>query len=614
MNVYNTELIIDGKEYVFDPESESPHDTVPVPIQQAEEKTEFNERIENFALGWGNSKQMEKNTYDYGYPAILHRRLSFFPGAEVLEYTPVSPVPIGPTSFVQFWDGVESNRRLIVISPRHIYEITTAGAVASFDMGANFTLTRGMTKGVRFRNASTSVPRIYVARQSDTATDYFVTRSVTGTWALTASNRRADAIASGKDQTGANVLWIADPDANGGELRQCVADADPEISGSYGTTTYPIGEVSVRTNDLIQQNKKMLCARPDGIFTFDNVARSAPVTPGLESLLDARNGFNAKEFNGMAVIPFISGLVWVEGLEWGYCGPISSNRDARNLRQAREVAFASAGDYAYSATYDGADSYVYLGTVRTERETGSGTGPFVWHGPIARCQGVEITDMDVWTGYEKKLWLGFRDGFGAIDLYPDFSPVPSEPSGHIYMPEGVLDRSGPAIVKEIHSVDLIAPAGAPFNATNTWGVDFDFGSGWESIGVANSDVYSRKTFATEKTSRRPKMRLAYASTGTAELEAVVVNGVERALVRNHHTFRLKAEERQRKPGGAGTWRHPQTVEEDLLALRTSGWVGTIAWGGTSINGKVIDVRTVKQSKGRNIIPTRYFEVEVMELS
>lgn len=611
MNLWDTPVVIDGKEYIFDDEAETPVKKMSVQTQPGDDGQEFSERIENFGLGWGNSKQLERNTYDYGYPAMLHKRLSFLPGCAVSEYTPAT-VPIGPASFCEFWDGTAANRRLIIVTPRHIYEIDPAGTVTTNDLGANFTTARAMTYGVLFRNNSTSVPRVYVARQSATATDYFVTRSVAGAWALTASNKRADAIAAGKDQTGANVLWIVDPDSKGGELRQCVADGDPESGAAYGTATYPIGEVSVRTNSLIQQAKRMLCARPDGIFSFDNVARSIPLTPGLEELLDDRNGFLAKDFNGMAVIPTISGLVWVDGLEWGYCGPVSSNVDARNLRAVREVAFATAGEYAYSATWDGTNSYLYLGRARTERTTGSGSGPFVWDGPIAVLANSRVSDLKASTVWLKKLWIGLHDGFAAISLNDDFSPVPNETSGYVYLPEGVLDRSGPQVLKEIHSAEFIAPASAPFDANDYWGADFDFGSGWEAIGNATSGVYSKEEFATEKSSRRPKMRLTYANTGTAELESVIVNGIERPEVRWHYVLQLKAEEGDRKPHGARTWRHPLTVEEDLIAIREGGWIANVLLGQTSFNAKVVSVKPVVKPKGRQEAPARYFEVELSE--
>jgi hypothetical protein len=610
-NLWDAPVIIDGKEYLFDDEVPTPVKQMEVQTQPGEDGQEFSERIENFALGWGHSKQLERNTYDYGFPAVLNRRLSFLPGCVVFEYTPAT-VPIGPATFCEYWDGVEANRRLIIVTPRHIYEIDGDGTVVTVDMGANFTTTRAMTYGVLFRNASTAVPRMYVARQSAVATDYFVTRGTGGVWTLTTSNLRADAIASGKDQTGANVLWIVDPDTKGGELRQCVADADPELAGSYGLTSYPIGEISVRTNVLLQQAKRMLAARPDGIFSFDNVARTVPITPGLEALLDSRNGFMASDFNGMVVVPTIGGLLWVDGLEWGYCGPVSSNTDARSLRDVREMAFAGAGEYAYCATWDGTDSYIYSGTVRSERNTGSGAGPFIWHGPIAVLENVQVTDLRASTVFGKRLWIGLTDGFAALNLNDDFSPISNMDAGYVYLPEGVLDRAGPQVIKEIHNVELIAPVSKPFDVNNTWAAEFDFGSGYESPGSATSGSYSKEEFVGEKFARRPLMRLAYTSNGPAELEAVIVNGIERPEVRWHYVLNLKATETQRKPGGARTWRHPETVEEDLKALRESGWVGLVKFGQTEINAKVVSVRPATHPEGRHTEPTRFFEVELSE--
>jgi hypothetical protein len=616
MNLFDSPLIINGVEYVLDDSQGPAHEQQHAPVQDGDEGKEFNERIENFARGWGASKQMEKNTYDRAETGILHNRLRFLPGSTVFEYTPVSPVPNGPVSFCEYWDGTDANRRLIAISPRYIYEIDSSGTVVASDLGATFTATRAMTKGVCFRNGATAAPRVYIARQSATATDYFIVRTAANTYSTTTANFRADAICAGKDSSGANVLWIVDPDANGGQLRQCVADADPQTPGSWGGTTYPVGEVSVRSNDLAQQAKRMVVARPDGMFTFDNIARSTPITPGFEQTKDADNGRYVKNFNGMAIVPTIAGLLWVDGLEWGMCGPMSSNRDAQALH-GREVAFASAGDFVFAAIYDNTDSWIFLGTVRTDAHGGSGTGPFVWHGAVAKVQGAQVTDLTVSTVWGKRLWIGLTDGFAAILLNSDFTPVANEPSGYIYMPDGVLDKSGPHVTKQIDAVELIAPSAVAFSATNTWAAQFDFGdgNGWVSPGSATSGYHSKQTFATEKTSKRPKMRLAYSgNTGSAELEGVIVRGLERPDIRWHHVFRVLARDMDRTRMGARTWRHPQTVEDDLKALRTSGWTGLVKWGETSINGKVVDLRIkTDDEKGRRFGATRRFEVEIAEV-
>ena len=616
MNLFDSPLIINGVEYVLDDEGDAPaHEQQHVAVQDGAEGKEFNERIENFARGWGASKRMERNTYDRAEPGIMHNRLRFLPGTTVFEYTPVT-VPIGRVSFCEYWDGTDANRRLIVVSPRHVYEIDSAGTVTTNDLGVAFTTARGMTKGTPFRNGATAAPRVYIARQSATATDYFVVRTAANTYSLSTSNFRADAICAGKDSTGANVLWIVDPDANGGQLRQCVADADPQTPGSWGATTYPVGEVSVRANDLCQQAKRMVVARPDGMFTFDNIARSTPITPGMEQVRDEDNGRYVKNFNGIAVVPTIAGLVWIDGLEWGMCGPVSSNRDAQSLR-GREVAFASAGEYVFAAVYDNTDSWIFLGTVRTQDHGGSGTGPFVWHGAVAKVAGAQVTDLLVSTVWGKRLWIGLTDGFAACTLQSDFSPTPNEPSGYIYLPDGVLDASGPDVLKEIHSAELVAPSGVAFSATNSWAAQFDFGdgNGWVSPGTATTGTYSKKSFTTEKTARRPKMRLYYSgNTGSGELESVVVRGFERPENRWHHVFRVVARDMDRKRSGARTWRHPQTVEDDLKALKAAGWTGLVKWGETSINGKVLNLKVnTDDERGRRFGATRRFEVEIAEV-
>lgn len=612
-NWWDAPLILGGEEYLLE-RSDQAHTTQFVPTQPGDPGEEFAVRFENFAFGWGHSKYLERGHYDYGEPANLHRRLSWRPGAAVTNRTPGS-APNGPVSFVEYWDGTAANRRLIAISPRYIYEFDSAGSVDTVDMGAGYDgSTKSMTRGIRYKNQNLSAPEILIAVQGG-ATDYFVRRTAsTPTYAATAANKVAVAIGEGKDPTNEAVVWRVDEN---GELNQLVAGGDPDSAGSWAGSTHPIGETSVLSNDFIQQAKRALVGRVDGIWSFDNVGKSVPVA-ALRNVLDDRNCMGMKDVNGMAVAPTIAGLIWVDGLEWGACGPISSNKEATGV-SGREVAVSAlAGEYLYSAVYDGSDSHIFLGTVRTETRTGSGHGPFIWHGPVAIVSGEEVTDLEVSTVWGKKLWIGTRTKIETLDLQDDFSPETDVASGYIYLPEGCLDDAGPEIMKEIHAAELVAPAANPFAASNAWAVEVDLGSGWESMGVANSGgSYSKQSFSTEKTSRRPLVRLAYTgNTGSAELETFVVTGLARPAGRWHHSFTIEVRQGQVTSRGKRTWLTPEGTEDTLRALvgPSGGWQGTVTWGETSFNGKVVSIEEIQQGRSNFLGPTKLFRLEIAEIA
>jgi hypothetical protein len=403
-------LIIDGKEYpLVDGE---PVDVESVPTQPGEMETEWERRIYNAGRGWGESRWAGPGGYDYTYGAVLHRPMSFFNRPSVTVHTSIGLSSLAGTKvhFSEYWDGVDANRRLVVTTARHIYEVKPDGTVSTADLGSSFTLARGMAKAVRYKNSAMSSPKMYVARPSTNTADYMVERTGDGTYAVSANNKYAASLAVGKDPDGEDIIWRV---TENGKLNASLADTNPSNSANWAGATYPAGEGSVKINDMFQQAGALLIGRHDGVWTFDNVLNTIPITPMIGGALSRFNCQWMKDFNGMALVPTEAGLLWIDGLEWGTAGPITTVPSARNLRGVEVAASVIAGNYVYAAVFDSETSisHIFMGEPRELRGEGTGRGPLIWHGPIGGVGGASgrVTDLHVSTVWGRKLWIGLTD-------------------------------------------------------------------------------------------------------------------------------------------------------------------------------------------------------------
>jgi len=588
-----------------------------VPVQPGETHVEFERRLINLARGWGQSKWDGPGGVDYGDTAVLHRDQAFLPGSTVTTRTNAT-VPIGPVSFCEYWDETTANRRLLVVTPRHVYEIDSAGTQTANDLGAGFTLANGMSKGVLYRTGAMAAPKVFIARYSNTSSDYMVRRTAANTYAVgTANTKFAAALGKGKDSAGADVLWRVNEN---GKLNQALADNDPNLDASwsaaiYPSSLFPLGDTSSRVMDLVQQNKAMVAAKTDGFYTFDTVLNTLPIIP-LWQTPDPRNGTWIKDANGMAVAPTVAGLLWMDGLEWGPCGPVSSNPDARQYR-GREVAVSGmVGDYLYCAVYFGTTSYIFMGKQRAQGDTGK--GPFAWHGPVAKI-AKKATDLWISTVFGRKLWIGFTDdggtvgGYASIELEADFSPTPDLATGYIYLPEGCLDMAGPAVIKDVRKVEFIAPADKPFAAGNAWSIELNMdAAGYVAIdgGAVTSGVTADRYFSTAMRGKRPLVRLAYSgNSGGAELEGVVIHGTQAPETTEEYTIPLILKNGQRTPQGVAQVRTGLGDYAVIRALVDSGATAIVIIGGVSFNARLTEISSFVQRVGTTGPPE--YEVEVI---
>lgn len=608
-----SDIILDGEPYEL---ADNQYTVETVPTQPGDGEEPWEKRIDNWALGWGSSRYEQPGTYDYGAPATLHRRGVFLPGSAVTALSP-GTAPTGNVSFGEYWDGTDANRRLIIVSARHVYEVNSAGTISTNTLTTLVPSTARMAKPTRFRTPGMAAPKVFIPVQNGGATDYFITRTAANTYIENTGSKIARAFAAGKDIDGQDVLYRVDED---GELNLTTTGSDPNLAASWAGSTYGAGETSSRVNDLYQQHRAILAGKEDGVWTFDSRLNAVPVTPGIGQTPDADNFTYFKDANGMAVAPSAQGIVWIDGLDWGVCGPVSSNPNAENLRGPEPAVSAVAGNYIYAAVYDGSDSHIFLGTPRLQGDIGE--GPFTWHGPIAIVENYQVMDLFVSTIYGTKLWWGAVAKFGYINLKDaDFSPETDHTSGSIYLPEGILDIDGPGIIKDFEKVEFITRAARPFSSTNAWTFDVETtpGSGtYVSVDGgatgASDGVVADRYWSTETSGKRFRSRISYSNnSGTAELEAVVVRGTQRPENTSVYTLVVRAREGQRNRRGARDLRKATSVRDTLVALKDSGRKTALLLGDSSVTVRVVSVQTRTSAVGEKMVAGHEIEVRLRKV-
>lgn len=609
-------LVIDSIPYPLDDTkgAEPPHIMKVVKTQPGDANQEFERVILNNAGGWGISRYERAGGYDYGDTANLHKRLSWLPGAAVTSRLGALNAPTDPGGFAEYWDGTAANRRLIIVAGAAVYEVQSNGTITETSLAA--LVGSGKARIAKRYKAPTamSAPKMFISVQNGGATDYLIQRTAANTYSEITGTKRAVAVATVKDSNGDDVLARV---TESGKLNLTTADTDPDAGASWAAAEYSIGETSALVNDIVQQGRSIIIGRADGAYTFDSLTNAVPITRGMDQTPSDDNFKWFKDFNGLVLAPTAAGIVYIDGLDWDVCGPVSSNPDARSLRGVETAVSDQAGSFLYAAVYYSSTSYIFLGTYR--RDEGSGHGPFVWHGPFASVSG-KVVDLRVSTVFGTKLWLLTSAAFSTIELNDDFSPKTDATSGNIYLPEGIFDMDGgPGVIKDFRKVEFIAPAAKPFSSTNAWTLALETtpGSGTYtavdggSTGAGDGVVASR-FWSTETSGKRLRGRIQYSgnSGGTAELEAIVVRGTMRPETADEHTFRLLVKDGERTPRGVRTAKSAKSVYDTLRGLVDSGRKTVITYGETSFQGRVTDVRYVPVQPGVGMSPRRAISVTV----
>lgn len=604
----DSSITFDGIEYEL-----REHSWEPAPTQPGDAVSSFEVRIENWALGWGASKYTQVGQYDYAAAACMHRSGCFLPGAAVTTPSFGVTTPSGLVSFCEYWDGTAANRRLLAIAGRTVHEIQPNGTITGNSLTTPVDSGDRMMKGFRFKAATAmSAPYVFIPVQGSESDDYFIVRTAANTYAKTSANKRAQAMAAGKDVDGEDIVWRID---ESGRLNATTTDSDPNSSGSWAGATYATGEGSVKANDLIQVGRQLLVGREDGAWSWDTARNSIPITKGLEATPGAENFTYFKEAFGYILAPTSQGLVWIEGMEWGMCGPVSSNEAARNLRGSENAVSGAAGAYVYAAVYSGTTSYIFLGTIRRQGE--SGEGPFTWHGPVATI-GQKVEDLHVSTVFGNKLWMGYSNGFSYINLNDDFSPATDLAAGYIYLPEGIFDTEGAAIIKDFEKAEFVTRAATPFSSSNKWGIEIEGtpGSGTFTAidgGEVSSGATAERFWSTATSGTRLRGRLTYsANGGAAELESVTVRGKLRPETTRLHTFTIEAKDAQRTPRGVKVQTSAKAQRNALEAMVGGGRKTVKLYGQDTLTGQVVSVQEATERTGSTQNVGRGLQVQFRE--
>lgn len=592
-------------------------------IQQQTGEYEFERRLFNSGTGWGTALATRVGVYAYADSAIMHQPNLFMPGCSLtqIQFSPDHPDPINHSrpSFVEYFNKTSAIRYLVIISSRHIHQISPLGSVTSFDMGPAFDLQRGMSKGVLYKNEAMSTAKLYIARPSTNPTDYMVEGTPTG-YTVSPNNRYAEALAAGKNAKGGDVLWRID--ANG-KLNQAVQGADPSTPGAWQaeTASASIAPTYAFTNDMIQLGRYLIIGRSDGFFTFDSYANAVPITRGHEQAQDARAGEWIRDANGQAIAPSGFGLITMNGLEWEVVGPVSANVTQRFL-PGREVAVTSmVGNYIYCAVWEPVAnvSWIFMGTPKVEGD--ATPGPFTWHGPIAVVPG-EVTDIVISTVVGTKLWIattGTPPRIYFINLDSTFAPIRSATAGYIYFPDGLLDMGGPAVTKDFRKVEYIFPTDYPYHATNNhWELEIynpNTGTWVAPTNHLNADAAVRHGWwATGLTAKRVRARLRYQTSQPlfCALQEVIVRGIERPERSRVYRVILAL---KNTPAALGSQRVERTRIDDfdfLTDLLESGRIVSVSIEGRQFTAVVTAVKSrSRRSSTLNVSQT--VEVELFEV-
>lgn len=531
-------ITIDGRKFVLADaalrgEAMPRMEIIEAPSQRTESiETEL--RIYNEGSGWGHTVADGPGQYAVAMAATLHTRAIYRPGVTWMTAPlPVQPLANSRGSFCEYSTRLSPDRRLLLVTARHIYEIDSSSVINAVDMGPDFTLSRGMSKAVAFANEVTGGTYVYVARPSVNAADAMVERTPAGVWQVSPNGKYAEAIGAGKDAVGMDVLWRVD--ANG-RLNQAVAGYHPSAPGTWQleAASAPIGPTIAFTNDILQIGRQLVIARSDGFVTFDSLANAVPITRGHEQAQHPYAGQWLRDLNGSIVAPSGFGLIQIMGTEWSVIGPVSANHLQREL-YGRECATTSmVGSSIYCAVFDGSVSYIFHGTPK--RETDLSAGPLTWHGPISFLPG-EVTDLAISTVGANRLWAYVTGPTPALyytSLDANFDPVPSAPSGTIELPDGLLDGSSPNLVKDLRKVEYTYPVDFPYDAAaNDWVFEV-----WDPVTSTwvppdlhtGSNPQSRSGWYTsQRRFHRTRGRLRYTTNNPAAcgLESVTLRMIER---------------------------------------------------------------------------------------
>lgn len=581
---YTAAITINGRRFQVAPVALRGDDTPTITVTEAPaQKSETIEReivLYNAGAGWGATNGEGEGQYAFAGYGIMHNPGIMRPGIAFEQVPwPVQPLPGSRGSFCEFSSRVSPDRRLVVITARHAYEIDNSLAISAVDMGANFTLQRGMSKAVAFANPQTNGTYLYVARPSSLVTDPMVERTPTGTWQVSPNGKYAEAIGAGKDAVGADVLWRVD--ANG-RLNQAVAGSHPSTPGSWQseTASAPIGPTIAYTNDILQLGRHLVVARSDGFVTYDALANAVPITRGHEQAQYRYAGQWLRDANGAIVAPSGFGLIAIQGLEWQMIGPISANPDQRELFGIETACTAMVGQSIYCSVYSAGYSFIFHGTPK--RELDLTPGPITWHGPIGALPG-EVTDLVISTVGGKHLWAyctGETPVLYRAPLTATFEPVPGALAGFIYFPDAVFDGSSPGVIKDVRKVEYTYPTDYPYDAVlNRWELevwDPDAAS-WVAPATETGATATARAgwFTSQRRYRRTRARLRYATSDP------LYCGLEKALIRVvERPERTRIIRVQIQLGATQTARMPErTVEDDvrfLRALANGGRAATVS--------------------------------------
>lgn len=193
---------------------------------------------------------------------------------------------------------------------------------------------------------------------------------------------------------GADYLIVNDTSQTAGtanSLKACPKGQDPLNINNYATWAN-IGHKKYNVARLVGSRQHCYVVKPDGVFDFDELGNSWPLTSWWNDVIDLNNGGCASYWDGGIITSHRMGVNWIsvsdstprqDKPEWVTPGYKTGNETPIF---GQMTAICEGAGWIYGAMNNGSNSYIMAGTPDPNSPS-----RILWHGAEAYLEGVAVT-------------------------------------------------------------------------------------------------------------------------------------------------------------------------------------------------------------------------------
>lgn len=297
--------------------------------------------------------------------------------------------------YVFYWPGKTGTT--IQVAADYGATATTQYAVifngkAYLSFGANGSIGIGDFDGTTWRNQVTSgsgsaVTRLQMAKVYWTISDQLATGGLAGT-------------------AGLGDWFLVSLSADGKSFLICAAD--PFNSANW-STSYAVGDSTYAAQRMVWSNRYVAVAKPDGVYTIDELGYTPNITPWVEKVYHPDNGSSVEYWNGAIWYATRLGMAWVPltgerqdepvWVQWG------DGRSNETPIYGFPRCMAPGHDRLWVGVYNGSTGYIMA--IKMGQD-----GRPRWHGAFQKQAGKIPTFLREVTTSAGHRWLltGWHDG------------------------------------------------------------------------------------------------------------------------------------------------------------------------------------------------------------